>query len=233
MSMRPEQLQIHKLQAFLSNETSPSSSALRLVSKALSDKRWNAVLFGGAARDILLNGRDAVPRDLDVVVDGVTLSDLDQTFAAKRPRRNKFHGLCLDLEGIKVDMWPLDRTRAFFDLDIRRPTFTDLVSKTTFFNVENIAIDLGTGGVYESGFFQALHEGVLEVNYEKNPFPLLCIVRAAKFMKCYDLRMGPRLQAFIQREGQRATISQLMVIQRGYFGKEVVSASELEQVLRA
>ena len=76
-----------------------------------------AVLFGGTLRSLLVSrvfeSRFGRPRDVDVVIAGVPLSDLEDRFRDILNRRTRFGGLQLRSGSWQFDMWPVSETWAF------------------------------------------------------------------------------------------------------------------------
>jgi hypothetical protein len=184
-------------------------------------------LFGGAARDILLDGAEARPRDLDVVVSGV-----DPKIILSHPiRENAFGGLYDVRDGVPVDLWELKKTWGFQpkQLNIPDPTFRDLL-KTTFFNAEQIVFELGPHPKFHEEFGlaysgQPRYDRTLELNYEKTKHPVLQVVRAASFCKRFGMVPGPKLQAWLS--AHRYPLVKLRVVELNYYGEQSLSDNDL------
>lgn len=214
----------------------PAAQVVLDIERLTASHGWRFVLFGGSARDIALEGRNATPRDLDVVVDGATQDELQEVF--KLPNRTFFGGLKGPIGGIHVDMWPLEKTWAFTrePLD-HKPTFSDLMG-TTPFNIENIAIEPTMfPTIYEGGFFSCMAEKTLEISCQPNvdAMPELTLIRAARFCKRFGLTLGPALQDFVYAAMGSKTFNQRKVqrVQRDYYGTEMLSWLELSSILAA
>ena len=139
-------------------------------------------------------------------------------------RRTRFGGLQLHQAGWQFDVWPLGQTWAFVEDSIPTPSFEDLPG-TTFFNLEAIAVELwpsrGKAREIYSGddqFFSGLLDCVLEINRPANPFPELCVVRSLVLAHGTRFRIGPRLAAYIAREGDRISARTLQDVQRKHYG---------------
>jgi hypothetical protein len=161
-------------------------------------------LFGGWVRDVLLYGPNASPRDVDLVIGGTTVGELEAVLSPHVDRRTRFGGLQLVVEGTPIDIWPLETTWAFRAQGNRSPTFADL-PKTTFLNVEAIALELDevtgrTGRLYTCGFFEGIRDRVLDINYEANPSPPLCVARSLNLAVKLDYQLGTRLREYILRQ---------------------------------
>jgi len=86
--------------------------------------------------------------------------------------------------------------------------------------------------MYEGGFAQCLKDKQLELNFTPSAiaFAPLTLVRAAVFAKRFDLNLGPKLTAFIGKQF-KACEKRLVATQMGYYGREIISLSELKAVL--
>lgn len=210
---------------------SPAAQAVLALEKLAGRCGWRFVLFGGSARDIYLHGENAVPRDLDIVVDNVTQEDLQAEL--QFPERTHFGGLKGKIGSLSVDIWPLDTTWAFKRMNLgRKPSFDDLVL-TTPFNLEGIAIEPAiTTVLYDGGFQKCIETKTLEISYAPNAdaFVALTLVRAAMFAKKLDLRFGPQLTAYIHKNYAK-TEKRLDSAQRGYYGKRMMPTEEIRAIL--
>ncbi len=186
-----------------------------------------AVIFGGVIRDLVL---ERSPRDIDVVFRGTT--EQVSALLPYRQHRNNFGGLQIrNCEGIPADLWPLDETYAFTVMrpPPATPDFKDL-PKTTFFNLEAIVIDLhNLRTIYEGGFYQALGDRVLEVNFEPNSAPVFQAMRAIVTAKRFGMTLGPKLRAYVERETARVRPQLLVSMQRMHYGEIIVPQEELSQ----
>lgn len=212
----------HQLDLFLRGG-SPAAHALLVIKATLP---WRFVLLGGAARDILLDGAAAIPRDLDIVVEGASVGELAAIFPLGR---NYFGGLQGEMTGVKVDIWPLASSWGLRGLE--HPSFQDLVQRTTF-NLEAIAFELGSELiVYEAGYFRCMEEKELELVFEPVPVPPLNLIRAALFCRRFGLHPGPKLRAFIQTHREQIPIWRLMVLLAKIYPAATLTKEELIEFL--
>lgn len=157
-------------------------------------------LFGGLLRDLLVLGPTAVPRDVDIVVGDTTLEELADALGRFVDRRTRFGGLQLTVEGVPIDIWPLAETWAFNQPGSPPPSFAAL-PLTTFLNVEAVALEVladgRTGRLHTHGFFEGVLSETLELNFEDNPSPALCVVRSLDLASRLGFRIGPRLNRYL------------------------------------
>src|SRR5579859_29471 len=145
---------------------------LKSVIADISQHEWSAFLFGGVPRDLMRFGVAAPVRDVDIVVDRVSSSDMYAVMSPRVKRRTRFGGLHMEENGWLFDMWPLADTWAFKEALISGKDFERL-PRTTFLNVEAVAVELRTKpgrkrGIYSYGFFEAMLTQTVEINLREN-----------------------------------------------------------------
>lgn len=205
------------------------SSPLRKVVSVLADSESAGVIFGGSARDLGYLGYP--PRDIDIVVEPDCLTALRSEFENFFLRETRFGGFRFLVEGWFLDIWSLDETWAFRAGIVSPPSFGTL-PRTTFLNVEAIAVDLipqanGERSLFTYGFFQALDSQLVEINLEKNPFPDLCVVRSLLTAARLDFAIGPRLKNYISKEGLCLRPKDIKEIQRVHYGEVKWNSNEV------
>ena len=195
----------------------------------LKETDTRAVFFGGTPRSLLTSRvfekRFGRPRDVDIVVSGVSIEFLKERFASLIARENRFGGLQLRSKDWEFDIWPLARTWAFVNDSVECPSFAEL-PRTTFFNLEAVAVEIwpkpGQARRLYSGddqFFDGILNRTLEVNREDNPFPELCVVRALVIGSSLNFKLGPRLSAYVANSGSHLSPSDLEAIQAKHYGE--------------
>ena len=104
-AQRQEEQLRKRLNKFLANR-SQSRRPLRALLDQIRRAGWRAFIFGGTLRDLMINGAATVPRDVDIVVDGLSIEDLSHALAPHVKRRTRFGGLHLEIQGWLFDIWP-------------------------------------------------------------------------------------------------------------------------------
>jgi hypothetical protein len=210
-----------KLGRFLDRRVQWKRPLLRFIDTVASQK-WDAVIFGGALRDLMWPKLSLVPRDIDIVVAGISLDEMQPLLRQFLVRKTRFGGLHLNVTGWECDVWPLEDTWGFKAANLE-PTFENL-PLTTFLNVEAVAISLigGRGHartVYDHGFFRAMKDERIDINFEPNPFPLLCVVRAIITAVKLQFSLSHRLAEYISRYSTTLSEKSIAEIQQSHYGR--------------
>lgn len=170
-------------------------------------------IFGGSLRDWTLG---KTPRDIDIVLDcpAKALEFLN----AFKAEKNRFGGYYLKVGGTEFDIWNLEATWALK----HNPKFEkklETLPKTTFFNMDAITYRLDTKAFQDEGFTQAITSKQLDIVYEPNPFPFLCVSKALIALSRYELAPSPNLKRYIDEQ-----------YDRGYTRKSFDKYSEMRNI---
>jgi hypothetical protein len=209
--------------------------------REIRDEHWNAVLFGGTVRSLLLRRelRERVwPRDIDIVIKDIPIDLLHERFKAYVVRRTRFGGLHLQRSTVPFDIWPLSETWALAERRVPNVDFSQL-PETTFFNIEAIAIDLWPKSgrirrIYSGNdqFFSGIADRTLEINCEKNPFPTLCVVRGLLFASSLNFSLGPRFAQYVADHGPHLSAGELENVQLKHYGARMSPGEQIEKWIR-
>jgi hypothetical protein len=225
--------------SFLAKDESPRRRALLSTIERIRVRKWNAVLFGGTLRDLMVYGLSKPPRDVDLVIADVTTDELANVFADSMSKRTRFGGLHLRSGGWMFDVWPLSETWAFRQLGYPalRHDFASL-PRTTFLNVEAVAVEVATPHgktrrIHSHGFFEALSNRTVEINFEDNPFPALCVVRSLVTAARLQFSIGPKLSQYLVHYSRIFSAEELVQVQISHYGYSKLSATEFRVWLAA
>jgi hypothetical protein len=224
-----EKLLRSRLSRFLT-EPAPWKQNLREIVEAFKQTKWDAVVFGGVLRDLALYGPAERPRDVDIVVN-CSSYELGTWLSAFPSQRTRFGGFRVRLHKWNFDIWTLRETWAFTTSDME-PTFENL-PKTTFFNIEGVAAQLNTAprqkrAVYSCGFADAISSKILDINFEPNPFPQLCIVRGLLTAVRHRLLLSSRLARYMASHANRTEIAEIVQVQSGHYGVVRLRRQDIE-----
>jgi hypothetical protein len=181
----------------------------------------------------LLGGPLGRPRDIDIVVGGPTVEELEAKFDAHVVRKTRFGGLHLRRSEWEFDIWPVQETYAFRTSKAQPADFSEL-PWTTFFNLEAVAVDVWappgvSRRIYtaDDSFFTGLLRQQIEINNEANPFPELCVVRSLVLAASLKWKIGPRLLRYLAEIGTNLKAADLESIQYKHYGRVEVPSSDL------
>lgn len=172
-----------------------------------------ALVFGGAIRDWVVG---KTPRDIDIVLDcpRQALNFLTEFKAEK----NRFGGYYLLLDGVELDIWNLDASWPHKN-DSKFERKLESLTKTPFFNMDAVTYRLDTKVIQDDGFTQAMETKTLDIVYEPNPFPFLCVSKALCALSKYDMQPSANLKRYIDEQ-----------VHRGYTQKSFDKYVELKNI---
>ena len=225
-----------RLNRFLGNHAA-WKVPLRKALHRIEENSWSAVIFGGVLRDLMLFGNSEVPRDVDVVVGDVSAEDLEKAYKNLIYGKNRFGGLRLRAKGWMIDLWALNDTWAFRE-HLREPVDFNTLVRTTFLNVEAIAAEIPTHHgrprpIYSGGFFETISGKVLDISFEPNPNPGLCVVRSIATALRLNWSISKRLGAYIVHHASLTPIQNLMAVQESHYGRVRIRQSKMLEYLQA
>jgi len=166
------------------------------------------------------------PRDLDIILGYVSRERLETLFPDHIKGQTSLGGLKLQVKDWAIDMWPIRDTWAFKEGKVAGTGFSDY-PKTTFLNIEAVAIQLFSKEkqkreIYSKGFFEAIKERTIELNFEENPAPAECIIRALRIADKFKFVIGPKLARYMMSYKKLMEIEELVErYQRRYMGADV------------
>lgn len=225
-----------RLDEFLTTDVS-GREAMREVIRHFGQCECQSYLFGGLLRDLMVKGKTARPRDVDVVVAGSSSTALEELFRPYLDRKTRFGGLHLKNKDWMFDVWPLEETWAFKHGSFKEVSFSEL-PRTAFLNVEAVVAELSvtpgaTRKIYTLGFFEGITNKTIELNYEENPFPALCVVRSLVIATDLSFQIGPVLADYILRHMSLISVSRLMEAQIYHYGITKLSPNAIREAHKA
>jgi hypothetical protein len=146
-------------------------------------------------------------------------------------RTTSFGGLRYNCRNVLLDVWPLEKTftsgrQKEGDISIQD------VPRHAFLNVEAIAIEIssvkGKRRVFESGFSEAVRNGVLEINCKENPFPEISVLKALRSSITLNLSVGNRFIDYVR--GRRWDMQDMQEAQGAHYGEILFYESHLAQI---
>lgn len=211
----------------------PQFAPLVELIREISQKGVSVIIFGGLLRDLMIHGKRSVPRDFDIVIDGLDQSDCNRFLETYLRRRTRFGGWHLEFKGWPVDVWPLEETWGFKHVKLE-PSLQNL-TKTTFLNVEAVAVQIRSDGVSREylspQFLTALREKILDINLVDNPFPELAAVRTLITARKLKFDLSESLARYVLEHIPKES-THLERIQISHYGKVRGTSESFEEQLR-
>lgn len=223
-----------RLNRFLTNH-SKKKKPLRAALDRLEEHSWAGVIFGGVLRDLAVFGNSFAPRDVDVVVSGANALELERAYDDIVHHKNRFGGLQLRPKDWLIDIWALQDSWAF-KKKLAHPINFDQLVKTTFLNVEAVAVEVASKPgsareIYSSGFFEAIAGKILDINFEPNPFPQLCVVRTLISALRLNFGISPRLGKYLIRNTHGLPVRELVELQESHYSKVRIESNKMVEYL--
>lgn len=208
------------------------------VVQDLRQSQVPAVLFGGTLRSLLVSrifqGKPGRPRDIDIVVSGTTIDQLEERFGDIVARRTRFGGLRLQSGIWQFDVWPVGDTWAFKHGHGGGTADFASLPRTTTFNLEAVAVEAwphaGRRRELYSGddqFFKGILARTIELNREENPYPELTVVRGLILARELNFKIGPRLTRYVGEVGASMNENVVERIQADHYGQIRMSSRAL------
>jgi hypothetical protein len=134
----------------------------------------------------------------------------------------------------RFDIWPLEKTWAF-DVLGRRPVVFEELPKTTFLNIDAIAVKISPeyrcSEVFECGFFQAITSRTIDINLAENPFPILASIRSLVLARDTHFAISATLAAYIIQHLNGMPTSETVAVQQQHYGSVKYAPEALSEVL--
>ncbi|MCJ7777731.1 MAG: hypothetical protein MUP16_05400 [Sedimentisphaerales bacterium] len=225
------------LSEFINDKSSRRYHPIHEVLKEIHQFRESAFLCGGAVRDILLSGRQFAPRDLDIIFAYLSKNKIESLLKGYKSRRTKFGGISIKVRDWNLDIWPLLETWAFKEQLVRGTCIADF-PKTTFLDVDAVAVELftkrgRTRRIYSKGFFEAILNKTIDINFEENPYPAICIVKSLVIADRYKFALGPKLAKYIEYHAGQIEMEELLEIYKVRYGAMRLFTDKLSFYLKA
>tara|TARA_R110002073_G_scaffold118918_1_gene258841 strand:+ start:794113 stop:794910 length:798 start_codon:yes stop_codon:yes gene_type:complete len=203
----------------------------------LAERGFECYIFGGAIRDIALQGAHAKPRDLDIVIRGGSVEKLNECLGDWVKRKTRFGGLKLVTQYEFFDIWPAAETWAFKEFPLYGSDPEDL-PRTTPFNIEAIVVSTkaspGKGReVFEDGFFKSLATRTIDSNFEMHESAELTILRALVTAYKTEFLLSAGLVARLSILANFVDIDQIQNVSETHYGFEYFSDQQLDVVLKS
>lgn len=198
-------------------------------------------VFSGVLRDFLLQYNKEIPRDYDFVVSDLNHETL-KIIKKYLIRQNQFNGFKCKINDKDVDIWPLQDTWA---LKKYKSLYSqDYLPNTSFFNITAAAYSLSNNKlIIHSSFKNFLEDKKhrkLDIVFEDNPYPALCVVKSLELMDKFSLCPSEKLLTYLIRYSKAFSEHDYVSIQMKHYEsikipaikdrlKELISKKNIER----
>lgn len=190
---------------------------------------YDCYIFGGIIVDYIR--RKPNHRDVDIVVYNFD-DELVRFIESFKGVKNSFGGYKIDIDSLIIDIWPLEKTWAFKrnnTLDFFLPM---LLPSTSFFNATSIIFSLTEKKFsWTEGFIKYLADKKIDIVFEENPYPELCIIKTIDYIKD-NCEISSSLQKYI-RQFFDVKFDLLESIQIKHYGYIKYPLNEIKDILHS
>jgi len=201
---------------------SKSESALEFWNKINSIN--HCYVFGGFIVDFL--NKKTKHRDIDIVID--TLSSESILLIKKYDgKKNNFGGYKINIDGIIIDLWAIEDTWAIKKMNYINFDLFSILPSTSFFNSTAIIYSLREQQLtFKNKFLQFIDENILDILFEDNPLPELCIVKSYQYY-CQKINLSDKLKKYIIRMFPHVC-HRFDNVQKRHYGEIIYTIEELK-----
>lgn len=166
-------------------------------------------VFGGLIRDFIISkeyegirNSDIKYKDVDIVLSSIN-DDTRKLFDKYLIRENSFGGFKLKINNTRYDIWSLESTWGLKNYPQIPFDEKKTLINSSFFNSTAILYSINDRKfIYDELFSKFYYDMVLDIVFEVNPYPELCIIKALEYSISYkklNLRISEKLRDYIVR----------------------------------
>jgi hypothetical protein len=185
-------------------------------------------LFSGVIRNYFIQRKFDKLRDVDFIISDEL--DIELLFPNLTINKNSFGGYKLVIESITIDLWIVKNTWALNQGQIKLPyKQLDHLPNTTFFNFSSIIFSLNNKDfTIGKPFLRFLKYKKIDVVFEENPYPGLCIVNSFYYSDKYHFKLSRKLVEYILANYED-NINDFENIQIKHFGEIIYEKTYLNR----
>jgi hypothetical protein len=171
---------------------SSSKSAIKFWDQLVSNA--DCYVFGGFVVDFLKQSNEH--RDIDIVILSLNQKTLD-LINAYGGIKNSFGGYKLNIDGVAIDIWAIKDTWAIKKMNNLDFDLINQLPSTSFFNSTAIIYSVRAKKViYHNKFIDFLYGNKLDILFQENPYPALCILKSYQYYKT-GIQFNKKLSNYI------------------------------------
>lgn len=177
-------------------------------------------IFSGVIRNFFIKHKGEL-RDLDLVLNRINNSTIDDFFSEYSFKKNSFGGYKIEINKLPIDIWELGTTWALNNSKVELELFNDYnLPNTVFFNFSAVAFNYNTKKFIASdSFIKFLETKEIDLVLEENPLPQLCIVNTIHYKVKYQLEISKNLQKYYSNNFNNFSDKEYEDIQLKHFKK--------------
>ncbi|RPI16250.1 MAG: hypothetical protein EHM58_12225 [Ignavibacteriae bacterium] len=154
------------------------------------------VVFGGVPRDLIFFKRNEI-RDIDLVITDINNQIIEAIIGNKKNRKTRFGGLKCTINKTPFDIWALNDTWSFNHRKFKYKVRFENLPKSVFLSIDALIVNINTKQLIDYNFKKNFEKKIIDIIFEPNPFPALCVLRSFKYSKKYNFKLSDKLQAYI------------------------------------
>ena len=180
-------------------------------------------VYGGFIVDFLR--RKKSHRDIDIVIDSFN-KPIINLIKKHSGLKNSFGGYKLNIDGVIVDIWAISDTWAIKKMNSLNFDLFATLPSTSFFNSTAIVYSVNEKRlIYNKRFLNYINNKNLEILFEENPYPELCIIKSYQNYN-EGIKLSTQLKKYIIRKFRIAS-NNFDSIQLSHFGEVRYTSDEL------
>ncbi len=206
------------------NESSKERQEIHAFLDKLSELS-TIYIFGGAIRDIALQGILACNSDIDIIYEGNSKC-VREYLAHFSPTRNKFGGYRFTLNRRPIDIWEARESWAFKEGHKKYSGIESLLT-TTITNWDSVLFDWKNKIIIvRKQYFADLADGYLEIILDKNPNRMGMYVRLLRFYADKNARLlSPKAASLLRDAMHDYSFEEIRDYELNGYGESHISYS--------
>ncbi len=185
-------------------------------------------LFSGIIRDYFIKNEKDIFRDIDIIIEDDIPIEL--LFENINYTKNSFGGYKISIDSTNIDLWVIRKTWALNNGQLKMEfVHINELPRTTFFNFSSIIYSLQDKKfIIGKDFLRFLRDKEIEIVYDRNPYPELCIVNSFYYREKFNLPLAKKLKKYLIDNFEN-NIDKLEEIQIKHFNQIIYSKYVLMQ----
>ncbi len=209
---------------FLYNHVFKSDEEAQFIYKIA--EKSDLLIFGGLIKDFLIakryenSNKDFKYKDVDIVLTNFD-QDISDYLKKYLIKRNSIGGFKLEINKNKYDIWHFENTwglKYYPQLDFKNK---ENLINSSFFNSTAIIYSIKENKfIYNDFFLKFYNKMILDIVFEVNPYPELCILKTLEYYDYYnkhDIKISQKLRNYVESNFEKQ-FNKLENTQYNYYG---------------